>query len=89
MLRVDQVRRPADKKFMNNYNKFAFIPECDPCPCVNLPPSFKSALSSMIDVSLLKDPAFMFIGISNVFGMAALYVPFVYLVDFAVQTVVI
>jgi hypothetical protein len=41
----------------------------------------------MVDVSLLKDPAFMFIGISNVFGMAALYIPFVYLVDFAVQTV--
>lgn len=37
----------------------------------------------MMDVSLLKDPVFMFIGISNVFGMAGLYVPFVYLVDAA------
>lgn len=37
----------------------------------------------MLDVSLLKDPVFMLIGISNVFGMAGLYVPFVYLVDFA------
>lgn len=37
----------------------------------------------MLDVSLLKDPVFMLIGISNVFGMAGLYVPFVYLVDAA------
>lgn len=61
--------------------------ECDPCPCVDLPPSFKAALSSMMDVSLLKDPAFMFIAVSNVFGMAGLYIPFVYLVDAAVQDV--
>lgn len=37
----------------------------------------------MLDVSLLKDPVFMLIGISNVFGMAGLYIPFVYLVDAA------
>lgn len=57
--------------------------EYDLCPCLALPKSFKSALSAMMDVSLLKDPVFMFIGISNVFGMAGLYVPFVYLVDAA------
>lgn len=34
-------------------------------------------------VQLLKDPVFMLIGISNLFGMAGLYVPFVYLVDCA------
>lgn len=39
-----------------------------------------------MDVSLLKDPVFMMIGISNVFGMAGLYVPFVYLVDMAKQS---
>lgn len=37
----------------------------------------------MMDVSLLKDPVFMLIGVSNIFGMAGLYVPFVYLVDAA------
>lgn len=37
----------------------------------------------MMDFSLLKDPVFLLIGISNVFGMAGLYVPFVYLVDAA------
>jgi hypothetical protein len=59
----------------------------DPCPCIRLPPAFKAALSSMLDVSLLKDPAFMLIGISNLFGMAALYIPFFYLVDAATQNV--
>ncbi|XP_045449646.1 monocarboxylate transporter 4 [Melitaea cinxia] len=53
------------------------------CPCLSLPGSFRSALASMLDVSLLRDPAFMLIGVSNVFGMAGLYVPFVYIVDAA------
>lgn len=48
-----------------------------------MPESFKSALGSMMDVSLFKNPVFMMIGISNVFSMAGLYVPFVYLVDAA------
>lgn len=59
----------------------------DPCPCIRLPPAFKTALSSMLDVTLLKDPAFMLIGISNLFGMAALYIPFFYLVDAATKNV--
>ncbi|KMQ96501.1 monocarboxylate transporter 3-like isoform x2 protein [Lasius niger] len=54
------------------------------CPCLVLPESFKEALATMMDMSLLKDPVFLLIGISNVFGMAGLYVPFVYLVDAAV-----
>lgn len=41
----------------------------------------------MMDMSLLKNPVFLLIGISNVFGMAGLYVPFVYLVDAAVLDV--
>lgn len=52
-----------------------------------LPESFKNAIGAMMDVSLLKDPVFMMIGISNIFGMAGLYVPFVYLVDAAVLDV--
>lgn len=47
----------------------------------------KHALASMMDFTLLKDPVFMMIGISNVFGMAGLYVPFVYLVDVAIKAV--
>ncbi|CAG9824026.1 unnamed protein product [Phaedon cochleariae] len=52
----------------------------DICPCLVLPESFTSALAQMLDMSLLKNPVFLLIGISNVFGMAGLYVPFVYLV---------
>ncbi|KAJ8911075.1 hypothetical protein NQ315_015247, partial [Exocentrus adspersus] len=55
----------------------------DICPCLVLPESFTSALGQMMDVTLLKDPVFMLIGISNLFGMAGLYVPFVYLVECA------
>ncbi|XP_014278918.1 monocarboxylate transporter 9 isoform X4 [Halyomorpha halys] len=57
----------------------------DLCPCCTLPESFKSALATMLDFSLLKNPVFLLIGISNVFGMAGLYIPFVYLVDYAVE----
>lgn len=56
----------------------------DLCPCLVLPESFKNAIGAMMDMSLLKDPVFMMIAISNIFGMAGLYVPFVYLVDAAV-----
>ncbi|XP_017781840.1 PREDICTED: monocarboxylate transporter 3 isoform X2 [Nicrophorus vespilloides] len=55
----------------------------DLCPCFVMPESFKSALGQMMDVSLLKNPVFMLIGISNLFGMAGLYVPFVFLVNAA------
>lgn len=48
-----------------------------------MPKGVKAALSQMMDISLLKNPVFMMIGISNLFGMAGLYVPFVYLVDAA------
>lgn len=57
------------------------------CPCLVLPDSFKEALATMMDVSLLKNPVFLLIGISNLFGMAGLYVPFVYLLDAAVLDV--
>ncbi|XP_011504316.1 PREDICTED: monocarboxylate transporter 12 [Ceratosolen solmsi marchali] len=55
------------------------------CPCLEIPESFKEALGTMMDISLLKNPAFLLICISNVFGMAGLYIPFFYLVDAAVQ----
>ncbi|KAJ1531849.1 hypothetical protein ONE63_000500 [Megalurothrips usitatus] len=58
-------------------------PPPDLCPCLTLPDSMKHALASMMDFSLLKDPVFLMIGISNVFGMAALYVPFVHIVNVA------
>lgn len=57
------------------------------CPCLELPESFKEALGTMMDMSLLKNPVFLLICISNVFGMAGLYIPFFYLVDAAVVKV--
>ncbi|XP_070491852.1 monocarboxylate transporter 14-like isoform X1 [Chironomus tepperi] len=42
-------------------------------------------LGSLMDVSLLKDWTFMFLAVSNLFGMAALFVPFFYIVDSAKQ----
>ncbi|XP_068617386.1 monocarboxylate transporter 14 isoform X2 [Battus philenor] len=74
VLSLPQSRQTGDLERQEQY---------DLCPCLSLPESFKSALSSMLDVSLLRDPAFMLIGVSNVFGMAGLYVPFVYIVDAA------
>ncbi|XP_038213881.1 monocarboxylate transporter 3 isoform X3 [Zerene cesonia] len=76
VLSLPQSRQTGDLERQEQY---------DLCPCLSLPASFKSALSSMLDVSLLRDPAFMLIGVSNVFGMAGLYVPFVYIVDAAVM----
>uniref|UniRef100_A0A1B0B0D3 Major facilitator superfamily (MFS) profile domain-containing protein n=1 Tax=Glossina palpalis gambiensis TaxID=67801 RepID=A0A1B0B0D3_9MUSC len=55
----------------------------DLCPCLGIPDSVRSVINNMLDVTLLRDPVFMLIGVSNIFGMAGLYVPFVYLVDAA------
>ncbi|CAG9562438.1 unnamed protein product [Danaus chrysippus] len=77
VLSLPQSRQAGDLERQEQY---------DLCPCLSLPESFKAALSSMLDVSLLRDPAFMLIGVSNVFGMAGLYVPFVYIVDAAQMT---
>lgn len=65
------------------FNQCFYFLAGDICPCLVLPESFKSALAQMLDVSLMKDPVFMMIAISNLFGMAGLYVPFFYLVDSA------
>ncbi|KAK9751246.1 Major Facilitator Superfamily [Popillia japonica] len=59
------------------------VEQYDLCPCLVLPNGVKAALAQMMDITLLKNPVFMMIGISNLFGMAGLYVPFVYLVDAA------
>ncbi|XP_063534455.1 monocarboxylate transporter 3 isoform X2 [Cydia strobilella] len=77
VLSLPQSRQAADA------DADAEAQQYDLCPCLSLPQSFKSALGSMLDVSLLRDPAFMLIGVSNIFGMAGLYVPFVYIVDAA------
>lgn len=59
------------------------------CPCFFLggAGSFKTALSQLMDCSLLKNPVFLFIAVSNVFGMLGFYVPFVYIMQSAVSKV--
>ncbi|CAL8110736.1 unnamed protein product [Orchesella dallaii] len=60
-------------------------PKPSVCPCLGQGAgAFKSALAQLMDFSLLANPVFLFIAISNVFGMLGFYVPFVYLIDAAV-----
>lgn len=49
--------------------------------------SFRTTLREMMDFSLLKNPVFVFIVFSNIFGMLAFYVPLVYVVNAAVLKV--
>jgi len=58
------------------------------CPCLSSRAgAFKTALSQLMDFSLLKNPVFLFIAVSNVFGMLGFYVPFVYIIQSAVDKV--
>lgn len=52
-----------------------------------IPDSIKGTLSQMTDLSLLKDPVFLLIGIANVFGMLGFYTPYVYLPGAAIEKV--
>ena len=45
--------------------------------------AFKAALGQLMDFGLMKNPVFLFVAISNVFGMLGFYVPFVYLIESA------
>ena len=44
-----------------------------------------NALKEMVNLTLLVNPIFLLVGISNVFGMLGFYVPFVYLPNMAVK----
>ncbi len=58
-------------------------PKTPLCRC--LPKSTTDVLKQMLDVSLFKDPAFAIACIANTFAAVGLFVPFIYLVDLAVQ----
>ncbi|CAG9853861.1 unnamed protein product [Phyllotreta striolata] len=45
--------------------------------------SCSDTCGQLIDLSLLKDPVFSIIAVSNLFGMTAFYIPFVYLIELA------
>ena len=55
------------------------------CRCI--PEATRKEISGLMDFSLMKDPVFLFIGISNIFGMLGFYVPFVYIIDAATTKV--
>ncbi len=55
------------------------------CSCI--PESARKEISGLMDFSLMKDPVFLFLGVSNVFGMLGFYVPFVYIIDAATTKV--
>ncbi|XP_043193230.1 uncharacterized protein LOC122365772 isoform X2 [Amphibalanus amphitrite] len=48
-------------------------------------PAGCGVLAEMVDMEILRNPLFMLICASNVFGMLGFYVPFVYIVDTAVN----
>ncbi|XP_057375663.1 monocarboxylate transporter 14-like isoform X1 [Daphnia carinata] len=51
--------------------------------CTCIPEATRKEISGLMDFSLMKDPVFLFLGVSNVFGMLGFYVPFVYIIDAA------
>lgn len=55
--------------------------------CTCIPEATRKELSGLMDFSLMKDPVFLFIGVSNIFGMLGFYVPFVYIIDAATTKV--
>lgn len=66
------------------------VKEIKVCPCLGgrfSGGAFKSALAQLMDFSLLRNPIFLFVAVSNVFGMLGFYVPFVFLTGIAQDNV--
>jgi len=53
------------------------------CSC--LPESVRSSMTGLMDFSLMKDPVFLFLGVSNIISMLGFYVPYVYIIDAAME----
>ncbi|XP_064470624.1 uncharacterized protein LOC135385315 isoform X2 [Ornithodoros turicata] len=52
-------------------------------PCLRLPASMSDTFGEMLDMGLLKNPAFVLICVSNIIGMMGFCIPFMYLADSA------
>ncbi|KAG5682924.1 hypothetical protein PVAND_012242 [Polypedilum vanderplanki] len=72
---VASLNRGGSTLVVNNNN---IVDETDSQGC-------SAVLKSLMDISLLKDPTFMLLAVSNLFGMAALFVPFFFIVDSATK----
>jgi hypothetical protein len=55
----------------------------DKCTC--LPVSVVDTLKDMLDISLFTDISFILISVGNLLVMTGYYIPFIYLVDHALQ----
>lgn len=44
-------------------------------------------MTGLMDFSLMKDPVFLFLGVSNIISMLGFYVPYVYIIDAAMERV--
>ncbi|XP_077563614.1 monocarboxylate transporter 5 isoform X3 [Haemaphysalis longicornis] len=53
-------------------------------PCLRLPASMTDTLGDMLDMELLKNPAFALVCVSNIVGMMGFCIPFMYIADSAV-----
>ncbi|KAK8782394.1 hypothetical protein V5799_016265, partial [Amblyomma americanum] len=53
-------------------------------PCLRLPASMTDTLADMLDMELLKNPAFVLVCVSNIVGMMGFCIPFMYIADSAV-----
>ncbi|KAH7952146.1 hypothetical protein HPB52_019368 [Rhipicephalus sanguineus] len=53
-------------------------------PCLRLPASMTDTLGDMLDMELLKNPAFVLVCVSNIVGMMGFCIPFMYIADSAV-----
>ncbi|XP_070393548.1 monocarboxylate transporter 14 isoform X3 [Dermacentor albipictus] len=53
-------------------------------PCLRLPASMSDTLADMLDMELLKNPAFVLVCVSNIVGMMGFCIPFMYIADSAV-----
>lgn len=85
---VLNIPRTTSGMELDGYDGSPEKPSGSACPCLGRGAgAFKSALAQLMDFSLLANPVFLFIAISNVFGMLGFYVPFVYLIETAVLQV--
>lgn len=85
----------SQKSLANYRQSIVSIPKAtheekdEDCLCCRscLSPETRKTISGLMDFSLMKDPVFLFLGVSNIFGMLGFYVPFVYIIDAATTKV--
>ncbi|VDM39492.1 unnamed protein product [Toxocara canis] len=75
---------PEEEELLEYYDDRQEIIELT-LKCKWIPLSIRNALSEMMDVKLLKEPVMMLLCLSNLLGMLGFYVPFMFVIDMAVE----